>query len=145
MLRNIQLATKGIFENFQSVSLLGARLLIAYGFYEPAMQKWNDIGAIAEWFEGMGLPFPTLNAYMAATTEALGVLLLALGLLTRLISVPLVVVMMVAIFTVHFANGFSAGDNGYEIPLYFMIFLVIFVSQGAGKFSLDYLIFGKEQ
>ncbi len=136
---------KNILSHGQSLSLLLARLAVAYGFYEPAMQKWSDIGAIATWFGSMGIPFPTLNAYMAATTELLGVILLTLGLFARLISLPLMVVMIVAITTVHLAHGFSAGDNGFEIPLYYMLFLSIFASFGAGKFSLDHLIFGDEQ
>ena len=127
----------------QSLSLLFARLIVAYGFYEPAMMKWSDINSVAEWFGSMGMPFATLNAYMAASTEAVGVVLLTLGLFTRLISIPLIVVMIVAILTVHLAHGFSAGVNGFEIPLYYMIFLLIFVSHGAGKFSLDRVIFGE--
>jgi len=51
--------------------------------------------------------------------------------------------MVVAILTVHLSNGFSAGANGFEIPLYYMIFLMIFISHGAGKFSLDRAIFGE--
>lgn len=130
---------------FQSIALLIARLIIAYGFYEPAMSKWNDIDSVAQWFDSMGIPFPTLNAYMAAGTEILGVGLLVLGLFTRLISIPLIVIMIVAIFTVHIGNGFSAGDNGFEIPLYFMVFLMIFVSHGAGKFSLDNIFFNNDK
>ena len=125
-------------------SLLFARLAIAYGFYGPAMTKWKDIDSISGWFGSLGIPFPTLNAYMAASTEALGVVLLTLGLFTRLISLPLIVVMIVAIVTVHLPNGFSAGDNGFEIPFYYMLFLFIFVTNGAGKFSLDRLIFGEK-
>ncbi|KYJ85623.1 DoxX family protein [Sulfurovum riftiae] len=145
MLKTIYPFTKNILSYGQSLSLLLARLAVAYGFYEPAMQKWSDIGAIATWFGTMGIPFPTLNAYMAATTELLGVILLTLGLFTRLISIPLIIVMIVAITTVHLAHGFSAGDNGFEIPLYYMLFLSIFASFGAGKFSLDHLLFGDEQ
>lgn len=129
-------------EYAKSSSLLLARFAIAYGFYEPAMMKWNGIDNVATWFASMNIPFPTLNAYMAAGTEAAGVILLALGLLTRLISIPLIVIMLVAIFTVHLPNGFSAGDNGFEIPFYYMLFLFIFLTNGAGKFSLDRLIFG---
>jgi len=132
-------------DSFQSLSLLIARLIVAYGFYEPAMLKWSDINAVAQWFGSMGIPLPTLNAYMAATTEIVGVLLLVLGFATRAISIPLIVVMIVAIVTVHLPNGFSAGDNGYEIPLYYMIFLLIFLTHGAGKFSMDYFIFDKDQ
>jgi putative oxidoreductase len=143
MLATINTLSKNILQNFQSLSLLLARLAVAYGFYEPAVSKWKDIDGIATWFGSMGIPFPTLNAYMAASTEILGVLLLTIGLFTRLISIPLMVVMVVAIMTVHLAHGFSAGDNGFEIPLYYLLFLFIFASHGAGKFSVDYFLFEK--
>jgi len=145
MLKNIYPFTKNILSNGQSLSLLFARLAVAYGFYDPAMQKWSDISSVATWFGSIGIPFPTLNAYMAASTELIGVVLLTLGLFTRLISIPLIVIMVVAITTVHLVNGFSAGDNGFEIPLYYMMFLAIFASFGAGKLSLDYLLFGEDQ
>jgi len=145
MLQIIHDLSKNILQNFQSLSLFLARLAVAYGFYDPAIKKWQDIDGIATWFGSMGIPFPTLNAYMAASTEALGVVLLTIGLFTRLISVPLMVVMVVAIMTVHLAHGFSAGDNGFEIPLYYMLFLFIFASHGAGKFSVDYFLFEKEK
>jgi putative oxidoreductase len=126
------------------LSLLLARVTIAYGFYTPAMTKWSDINSVADWFGTLGIPFPTINAYMAASTELTGVVLLTLGLFTRLISIPLIVVMLVAITTVHLPNGFSAGENGFEIPLYYMLFLLIFLANGAGKFSLDRLLFGEK-
>ncbi len=126
----------------KSISLLFARLIVAYGFYGPAMMKWSDIDSVASWFGTLGIPFPTLNAYMAASTEMAGVVLLTLGFLIRLISIPLIVVMLVAIFTVHIHNGFSCGNNGFEIPVYYMLFLLIFITSGAGKFSLDRIVFG---
>jgi len=143
MLQTMNEFSKNILQNLQSPSLLLARLAVAYGFYEPAINKWKDIDGIAVWFASIGIPFPTLNAYLSATTEILGVVLLTLGFFTRLISIPLIVVMVVAITTVHLAHGFSAGDNGFEIPLYYMLFLLIFASHGAGKFSVDYFLFEK--
>lgn len=128
----------------KSFSLLFARLVVAYGFYEPALMKWKDIDSVAQWFGSLGIPMPLLNAYMAASTEVVGVIFLIFGLLTRFISMPLIVIMIVAIVTVHLPNGFSASDNGYEIPLYYMLFLLIFFSHGAGRFSLDRLIFGEK-
>ena len=145
MVQLVYSTAKSLLEKGQSVALLLARLAVAYGFYEPAMQKWSDIGSVAQWFGSIGIPFPTFNAYMAASTEILGVVLLTLGLFTRLISIPLIVIMIVAITTVHIGNGFSAGNNGFEIPLYYMLFLALFASLGAGKLSLDYLLFGEEQ
>ena len=145
MLKTIYPITKNILSNGQSISLLLARLTVAYGFYQPAVQKWSDISSVADWFGTLGIPFPTLNAYLAASTELLGVVLLTLGLFTRLISVPLMVVMVVAITTVHLSHGFAAGDNGFEIPLYYLLFLALFASLGAGKLSLDHLLFGEEK
>jgi len=145
MLRYFYIEIAKFLKHLQSFALLLARLAVAYGFYEPAMMKWSDISATANWFGSIGIPFPTLNAYMAATTEMLGVILLTLGLFTRLISLPMIVIMIVAIVTVHLPHGFSAGDNGFEIPLYYMLFLLIFVSHGAGKFSIDHLIFREDK
>ena len=121
----------------KDLPLLLMRLVLAYGFWGPAMMKWNNISGVSEWFGGMGIPFPTFNAYMAAGTEMAGVILLALGLFTRIISIPLIIVMLVAIFTVHFSNGFEAGDNGFEIPLYYLIMLFTLLVKGAGHISLD--------
>lgn len=125
----------------QDFSLLIVRLILAYGFYGPAMNKWSDMGAVAQWFgEDLGLPFPLINAYMAASTEMAGVVLLSLGFGVRYISLPMMVVMVVAITTVHLPNGFSSADNGFEIPLYYLIMLFVLVSHGGGKWGVDGLI-----
>jgi putative oxidoreductase len=102
--------------------------------------KWGNISGIAEWFGSMGIPLPMLNAYMAATTEMAAVILLPLGLATRLISIPLIITMIVAIVTVHLGNGFEAGSNGFEIPLYYILMLFALLINGAGKISLDNVI-----
>ena len=121
----------------QDVALLFIRLVLAYGFYETAKMKWSDIQSVAQWFESMNYPLPELNAYLAATTEALGVILLALGLMTRFISLPLMFVMLVAIFTVHLENGFSVDNNGFELPLYYLLMLFTLWAYGPGRWSLD--------
>lgn len=121
----------------QDVVLLALRLLLAYGFFNPAMMKVQDIASTAGWFESIKIPLPLLSAYLATGTEVLGILLLTLGLLTRWISIPLIITMIVAIVTVHWENGFDAGDNGFEIPLYYILMLLILLSFGAGKYSLD--------
>lgn len=121
----------------QDFVLLALRLVLAYGFFNPAMMKVKDIGSIAAWFESINIPLPLLNAYLATGTELLGVILLTLGMLTRWISIPLIITMIVAIVTVHWENGFEAGDNGFEIPLYYILMLLTLLSFGAGKYSLD--------
>lgn len=126
--------------NAKDLSLLFFRLVLAYGFYGPAMMKWGNINSVAEWFGSMGIPMPTLNVYMAASTEIAGVVLLTLGLATRIISIPLIITMVVAIATVHLGNGFESGNNGFEIPLYYILMLFALLVNGAGKISLDNVI-----
>jgi putative oxidoreductase len=124
-------------KKLESLSLLAMRFVLAYGFYKPAMMKWQDINGIGSWFESMGYPFPLLNAYLAGITETLGIVLLLLGLATRLISLPLIIIMVVAILTVHGNNGFESGNNGFEIPLYYIIMLFALFVFGPGKYSID--------
>lgn len=57
---------------------------------------------------GLGLPLPTLLAFLAGWTEIIGALLLAAGLAVRWISLPLMATMLVAIFSVHWVNGWQA-------------------------------------
>jgi len=71
--------------------------------------------------------------------------LLLLGFFTRFIAIPTMIIMLVAIFTVHIQNGFSVGNNGFEIPLYYFLFLSILATHGAGKFSIDYTFTKKEE
>jgi len=130
-------------EKLQSTALLFLRLILAYGFYGPAMMKLKDIHAIGDWFKELGIPLPYVNAYMATGTELAGVVLIALGLGTRLIAIPMIVVMLVAIKTVHWVNGFEAGNNGYEIPLYYLLMLITLIAFGAGRWSIDALIKNK--
>ena len=82
-------------------------------------QKISGMDSTIEWFGnaewGLGLPLPWLMAHLAAYTEAIGAILLAVGLATRWISIPLMVTMLVAIFAVHWDSGWAAiADSGAE-------------------------------
>jgi putative oxidoreductase len=127
----------------QSFSLLFARLALAYGFYEPALTKWRNFDTTVDWFSSLGIPFAPFMTLLTASVEIIGVLLLVLGLFTRIITIPLMMIMVIAVLTVHLSNGFSVANNGFEIPLYYSLFLSILASHGAGEFSFDRLIFGK--
>ena len=127
------------------VPLLLFRIILAIGFYSPAMMKVKNLEGVAEWFGSMSYPFPMVSAILAMTTEVLGIVLLILGFGTRVIAFPMMFVMIVAIFTTHISNGFAAGDNGYEIPLYYFLMLFALVVYGSGKYSLDYLMERRRQ
>ena len=139
-MKTLYLKIVAFLNKLHDLPLLAIRLILAYGFNNPALMKINNMPDIISWFEGMGIPFPTVNAYLAAGSEAAGVALLTLGLGTRLISIPLIVDMVVAIVKVHGENGFEAANNGFEIPLYYMIMLFTLLIIGPGRASIDYLI-----
>ncbi len=126
-----------LFSYPKNIILLISRILLAYGFSLPALLKINDLKGTVVWFESISIPFPTLFAYLVSGLESVGIILLILGLFTRYISILLGFVMIGAILFVHLPNGFLASNGGFEIPLYYFIFLMIFASYGAGKYSLD--------
>jgi putative oxidoreductase len=134
-----------LFNYFQSFSLLFARIALAYGFYQPALTKWTNFETTIEWFGSLGIPFASFMTLLTASIELIGVVFLVLGLFTRLITIPLIFIMVVAVLTVHISHGFSVANNGFEIPLYYFLFLSLLASHGAGRFSLDALIWGRER
>jgi putative oxidoreductase len=129
----------------QDLALLLLRLVLAYGFFGPAIMKWENMTAIGDWFKSLGYPFPYLNAYLAGTTELLGVILLILGFGTRIITLLLIFVMFIAITTVHLKHGFEAGNNGFEIPLYYAVMLFALFAFGPGKYSLEAIFCKKDE
>ena len=78
------------------------------GFFEAFLANPDIVAWFGnpEW--GLGLPLPGLMALLAGWTEFLGGWLLLFGLFTRLISIPLIVTMLVAIFAVHWGHGWFA-------------------------------------
>jgi uncharacterized membrane protein YphA (DoxX/SURF4 family) len=83
------------------------------------MEKFNNFEGTVYWFEhSLNIPFPTINAFWATSTEIAGFILLFLGLGTRLISIPLLIVMIVAMFTVHIDNGWLIiGSSGADAEI----------------------------
>ena len=132
-------------EKLHDVQLLLFRIILVIGFYGPAMMKVKNLEGVAEWFGSMSYPFPMVSAVLAMTTEVLGIILLTLGLGSRVIALPMMFMMVVAIFTTHISNGFAAGDNGFEIPLYYILMLLALVVFGSGKYSLDHLLSRRSQ
>ncbi len=112
---------------------LGA--IFVYHGYDKVFLK--GIPTITGFMASLGLPFPTLMAYLLSYGELVGGVLLILGLLTYWVSIVDMVIATVAFVTVHMANGFSVGQGGYEfMMLIFAAAFALFVS-GAGKYSLD--------
>ena len=94
---------------FTGLGPLALRLFLVPVFLVAGMNKIDGFDGTVWWFgESLGLPFPTLMAGLATGTEIIGAGLLLLGLATRLTTIPLMVTMLVAIFAVHWPNGWQA-------------------------------------
>ena len=94
------------------LSPLALRLYLVPVFWVSGMNKLEHFGDTAAWFGnpewGLGLPMPQLMAGLATASEVGGAVLLLLGLGVRWISIPLMFTMLVAIFKVHWQNGWQA-------------------------------------
>lgn len=97
---------------------------------------------VGQWMESIGLAPGYLMALMAGSAEFFGGLALILGLLVRPAAAMLAVTMLVAIVTVHLANGFFMSNNGYEFALALLAMSLAVMIEGAGKLSLDRRIAG---
>ena len=92
--------------------------------------------------ESIGLAPGYLLALMAGSAEFFGGIALIIGLLARPAAAVLAVTMVVAIATVHLANGFFMSNNGYEFALALLAISAAILIEGAGKLSLDKRIAG---
>lgn len=106
------------------IAPLATRLYLLPVVYEGAHSKVTGFKGVVEWFAtpvangGLGMPAPLLMASLATGTEVAGLVCLALGLFTRLISIPMLVLMTVAGATVHGSHGWAAiAGKGAESSL----------------------------
>ena len=124
--------------------LLILRLVLGLTMAAHGLNKFFGGGRIpgtARWFESIGMKPGTLHARIAAFTETSAGLGLAAGLLTPIPAAGFVALMVVAAWTVHRPNGFFIVKEGWEYNLVLALSAVAVATIGAGRFSLDWLIF----
>lgn len=108
-LSNVNDRAVGLLQPLDGTAPLLLRLYLAPVFLQAGWNKMVALESTAAWFGGsLGLPFPELMAVLAAATEFFGGALILVGLGTRWVSIPLMVTMLVAIFAVHWPNGWLA-------------------------------------
>jgi putative oxidoreductase len=131
--------------------------MVGYGFMEHG---WAKLARGPEHFtailHALGMPAPALLAWATIVVELFGGLAVLLGVFVPVASVPMIVVLLVAIVTVHLPNGFSSiklqsvtatgahfGQPGYETDLLYVAGLLALVLGGTGPLALDRLILGR--
>ncbi len=133
---------------------LPLRLVIGYGFMAHGWAKLSRGPAgFAKLLEQIGAPLPEATAWVSTLIEVLGGLAILAGALVAVVSIPLIVMMLGAMFTIHLRYGFSAintigltadgpqfGPPGYEVNLLYIAGLLTLILRGAGPFSIDRLL-----
>jgi len=116
------------------------RLFVGYFFMETGWGKLHNLDGFAQRFAGWGIPYPYFNATLSAYTEFIGGWLTIVGLGTRLISIPMIINMLVAILKVNLKRV-SSIDDFVELdePLYALAYLWLLLS-GPGWVSVDFFV-----
>ena len=131
-------------------SYLPLRLVMGTGFIVHGWAKWSrGPAAFGKLLQFLGVPSPDFIAWMVTLLELIGGFALIIGAFVTIISIPLIISMLVAMFTVNVRYGFSAiktlglnespifGPPGYEINLLYIAGLLILMLAGAGPLSVD--------
>ena len=135
------------------------RLIVGCGFMQHGFAKLSrGPDAFAEILRGLGVPAPHFMAWVSILTELVCGLAVLVGAFVTLASVPMAILLLVAVFTVHLPNGFSSikliavtaagpqfGPVGYEVNLLYLACLAGLVLGGAGPFALDALFKPRKQ
>ncbi|MGI8739349.1 MAG: HvfX family Cu-binding RiPP maturation protein [Gammaproteobacteria bacterium] len=123
---------------------LGLRALIAYEFWLSGVEKWRGENWFGDVMDMFLFPFnvvPTDISWAIATwSELIGAVALVVGLGTRFFAAAFIVLDLVAWYTVHAGLGYNVCDNGFQLPLMYLIMLLPLLFSGPGKASVDYLV-----
>jgi putative oxidoreductase len=133
---------------------LPLRLIVGYGFMNHGFAKAaRGFDAFPSIVAAMGLPWPHLVGWLTIAVEIFGGLAVLVGALVPLASIPMAIVLLTAMFTVHLPYGFSSiklqsvtpagaqfGPPGYETDLLYLACLAALVLGGSGPLSIDRLL-----
>jgi len=136
---------------FAAWAALPLRVIIGYGFMAHGFAK---LGRGADHFaailQALGMPEPTLLSWITIVVEVLGGLAILVGAFVTIASLPMIAILLVAIFTVHLPNGFSSiklqavtlagaqfGQPGYECDLLYLAGLLALILGGSGPLAVD--------
>jgi len=114
--------------------LLALRVIVGLVFVIHGIQKFNGLEGTTKFFAGLGIPMASVMAVVVAAVETLGGIALITGAMTCVGSALLGIVMLTALFSVHFSKGF--GQGGVEYPLVLIGALIAIFTGGPGALAL---------
>ena len=127
------------------------RLIVGYGFIVHGYAKLaRGPETFAVVLHTLGVPLPHLFAWLTVLVELVGGIAILTGAFVTFVSLPMAVVLLTALFTIHLPYGFFSvklvevtengtkfGPVGYEIILLYLASLAALALGGAGPMSVD--------
>src|SRR5215472_15489346 len=142
---------RGSRAKFAPYALMFLRLVVGYGFLAHGLAKWSKgPAAFAGILQATGVPLPHFMAWLTIATEIGTGVAFLIGAFVSFVSIPAVILLVVAIFTVHLPYGFLSikllsinngraqfGPPGYECNLLYIACIVALSSIGPTPWSVD--------
>ena len=145
------LAWRDLQARFAPYAAIPLRLIVGYGFLAHGLAKWSKGPEVfAGILNSMGVPLPHVMAWVTIATEIGCGIAFLIGAFVPLASIPAIILLAVAIFTVHVPYGFLSikllsvadgraqfGSPGYECNLLYIACIVALALMGATPWSVD--------
>src|SRR5215470_15583948 len=144
-------AWRNVQAKFAPYAAIPLRLIVGYGFLAHGLAKWHrGPEAFAAILHAIGVPAPQLMAWFTIATEILSGIAILIGGFVSLVSIPSIILLAVAVFTVHLPYGFSSikllgvsngkaqfGPPGYECDLLYIASIAALWLTGPTPWSVD--------
>ena len=145
------LASRDMRVKFAPYAAIPLRLIVGYGFLAHGLAKWSKGPEVfAGILHAMGVPLPHVMAWVTIATEIVSGIVFLIGAFVPLVSIPAIILLAVAIFTVHLPYGFSSikllsvnngraqfGPPGYECDLLYIACILALALIGPTPWSVD--------
>ena len=118
------------------IRFIAGVMMIPHGY----AKVFGGIEGTTKFFASVGLEPALILAWYVGLLELVGGICVALGLLTRLMSIQLIGLLAVATFYIHLPSGFIWVKGGFEYPLFWMVVMIAITIKGGEKLSLDNLM-----
>ena len=149
--RLTSLSWSGVRGSLTPYAAIPLRLMVGYGFLAHGLAKWSKgPDAFAGILHAIGIPLPHLMAWITIITEIAGGIAILIGAFISLVSIPTIILLAVAIFSVHLPYGFSSiklvsvingraqfGPPGYECDLLYIAAMAALAVMSPSPWSVD--------
>jgi len=129
--------------HLELVPQLVTRVTIGWVFIESGWGKLHQLDKVTEYFQSLGIPAAAIQAPFAAGSELVFGATVLLGLFTRLSSIPLMIIMAVAILTAKRDDLTGVSELFGFIEYLYVVLLLWLLVRGGGFLSMDRLLLSR--